>query len=252
MCCRRVSPMAFKAMKRSGSGQQEVSAPSRDAASAGAETVSIVAVWSRDIDVAVRFGRINTAVQVRDALQDAGRLANWTLTNAFEGKRRIGSLCHAVWALLAELAAGRFLPLQTAMFAASVKRLLPAADWQDADVIYLDGIRTLLLLRGLRRMGLTQRIVVDLDDLMSRRFQTIRDLKLPISLGYMQNLLPPRLARLMAGGLARVIVRYERAALQAAESEVLRLANAVVMVNDAEADMLRSAGPCAGGDNRTE
>lgn len=213
---------------------------------------AIVAVWTRDLDGAERFGRVNVALQVRDALHSAGTVTHQRLTIAFEDQRPATSLLASVKALLAGILSARPLPLQCMLFAASARQSSAAMDCQGAHVVYLDGIRTLLLLRRLRKLKPKLRIVVDLDDLMSRRYDALRRKGFPLSLGYIENLLPPRLARLISGRLAQSILWYERLALRHAEAEVLRLADAVVLLNRLEAEMLRTQAAARGADPRAE
>ena len=203
----------------------------------------ILAVWTRDLDATETFGRVNVARQVRAALQDIGPVTSRRLTNAFEEHRPIWSLLLSVTALLGGLLSGRPLPLQCALFAAAARHSVLLADGVKADVVYLDGIRTLLWMRRLRRVAPELRIVVDLDDLMSRRYQHLSQRGLPFSLGYLERMLPRSLSRLtVAKGVARVVLWYERLALRNAERELLQIADSVVLLNRSEAAMLREFG----------
>jgi glycosyltransferase involved in cell wall biosynthesis len=202
--------------------------------------VRILAIWTRELDATEHFGRVNIARQVRASLQDIGIATNRCLTNVFEEPRPIWSLLWSVAALLAGLLCGRPLPLQCALFAAAARRPELLEDGLDVDVVYLDGIRTLLLMRRLLRVAPRLRMVVDLDDLMSRRYEQLSRLGLPFSLGYLERLLPRSLSRLaVAKGIARMVLWYERLALRNAEREVLRMADSVVLLNRSEAAMLR-------------
>jgi hypothetical protein len=206
----------------------------------GGAASRILAVWTRELDGTEHVGRVNVARKVRDALRDAGPVNNRRLTNAFEDPRPKWSLVLAATALLVGLLSGRPLPLQCALFAAASKRSALLADGRDADVVYLDGIRTLLLMRRLRRSVPRLRIIVDLDDLMSRRYEHLSRCGLPFSLGYLEGMLPRSLSRLaMAKTIARVVLWYEHLALRHAEKEILRLADSVVLLNQCEAASLR-------------
>ena len=203
--------------------------------------VRILAVWTREIDATDHVGRVKTARQIRDALQGSAPVTARRLTNAFEEPRPIRALVSSLIALLAGLLSGRPLPLQCAIFAAAARRPALLADGLDADVVYLDGIRTLLWLRRLRRLAPRLRIVVDFDDLMSRRYEHLSRRDLPFSFGYLERMLPRPIVTLTKN-ISRAVLWYERIALRSAEKEVLRLADAVVLVNRSEADMLRQGG----------
>jgi glycosyltransferase involved in cell wall biosynthesis len=206
----------------------------------------ILAVWTRELDATDQVGRVKTARQIDDALQDAGIVTSRRLTNAFEEPRPIRSLVSSMIALLAGLLSGRPLPLQCAIFVASARQSALLADGLDADVVYLDGIRTLLWLRRLRRLAPRLRIVVDFDDLMSRRYEHLSRRDLPFSLGYLERMLPRPMSRLtLAKNISRAVLWYERHALRTAEREILQLADTVVLVNCSEAAMLREIGASA-------
>jgi glycosyltransferase involved in cell wall biosynthesis len=186
---------------------------------------------------------VNVALQVRSALTEIGLVANRRLTNVFEEKLSGRSILSAAAALVRGLLTGRPLPLQCALFATTNRATWVLGDVMKADVVYLDGIRTLLLLRQLRRAAPDVRIVVDLDDLMSRRYDLLARKELPLSLGYLERLLPRTILRLAgAGKIARFVLWYEHLALRHAEREVLGLADSVVLLNHVEATMLRTAG----------
>src|SRR5690606_26730862 len=96
--------------------------------------------------------------------------------------------------------------------------------------------------RGVRRRFPEVALVVDIDDLLSRRFDEMLERRLPLSLGYLDGTLPRQVARMTASSmLARAVLRYERMALRHAEREVMRLADRVVLVNRHEANLLAEA-----------
>jgi hypothetical protein len=211
----------------------------------------VLAVWSRALDDVESVGRVNVARSVRDALASLGTLSEVRLRTAFEGLSP-GGVAAAIWALAAGVLRGRPLPLQCAIFAAGrgAREALRAAD--GSDVVYADGIRTLLWLRRLRRRRPDVEIVLDLDDLMSRRYGEVLERRLPLSLGYLERMMPCALARLVtAPAVARLVLGYERVALRHAEREALRLADRVVLLNAHEASLLGASaaatvqGPCA-------
>lgn len=200
----------------------------------------ILAVWTRALDGVDGAGRVNVARSVRSALAPLGSLTETRLRNALE-RRRLSGAGATAWALLRGLFSGRPLPLQCAIFAdpRSVADAVAAA--ADSDVIYLDGVRTLPLLRHLRRQRPGARIVVDADDLMSRRYGELIDRKLPLSLGYLEARVPGPVARIVKSrAVTRLVLGYERLALRHAEKELLALADQVVLLNREEAGMLRT------------
>lgn len=207
----------------------------------------IVAVWSRSLAADESVGRLNVARRVLAALEDCGSVSNLLLNNAFEPSRRAGSLTQAAVAFVTGMLTGRLLPLQCALFASSAGRSDPLSGNMNADVVYVDGIRMLVWLRRLRRLSPRVRIVVDLDDLMSRRYSHLMARRLPLSLGYMERVVPRvLLAPLKTPAVARAVLAYERLALRRAELEILGLADVVVLLNEREAFLLQEAGAQSG------
>jgi hypothetical protein len=205
-----------------------------------ASTLRMLAVWTRDLDSPERVGRVNVARKVREAFHDMAEVSNRRLTNAFEEPSRVKSLLLAITSIIGGLLSGRPLPLQCALFAAAARRTGIVTEGLAADVVYLDGIRTLLLMRRLRRAAPRLRIVVDLDDLMSRRYEHLGACGMALPLGYLERMVPQFLLRLALGkNVARIIFWYESRALRNAESEVLRLADSIVLLNGNEAEILR-------------
>jgi hypothetical protein len=80
---------------------------------------------------------------------------------------------------------------------------------------------------------------VDLDDLMSRRMELIAQSGQAPSLGYLREAVPAPLRRLLETRLSRWLCRYEAAALNRAELEIARAAQAVVLVSALERNVLR-------------
>ncbi len=198
----------------------------------------ILAIWTRALDGVDNVGGVYIWRAVRGALAPLGAVTQARLRNAFE-EPRLAGLARAALSFLLGLARGRPLPLQCTIFAAADggRDILRQAG--QSDVVYADGIRTLLLLRQLRRARPDLRIVVDFQDLMSRRFDEVLARELPLPLGYLDAMLPAALRRLLATGLpTRLLLRYERMALRHAEREMLRIADCVALVSPVEAALL--------------
>ena len=198
----------------------------------------ILAIWTRALDGVDNVGGVYIWRAVRGALAPLGAVSQARLRNVFEHPRPAG-LARAALSFLLGLARGRPLPLQCAIFAAADGGRDILQEAGRGEVVYADGIRTLLLLRRLRRARPDLRIVVDFQDLMSRRFDEVLARELPLPLGYLDAMLPAALRRLLATGLpTRLLLRYERMALRHAEREMLRIADCVALVSPVEAALL--------------
>ena len=176
-------------------------------------------MWTRSLDGVQSCGRVNVARDVRAALAQAGELDNARHTNVLER----GTWLSGAAAFGAGLLTLRPLPLQCALFA----RAGGSARWPSLpagyDAVYADGVRALLWLRRLRRSAPAVRVVVDLDDLHSQRCDELITHRLPVSLGYLERLVPRGVMRILGTGvLARLLLRYERRALRRAEARCWR------------------------------
>lgn len=186
----------------------------------------IVAIWTRDIDEGHSAGRLKIARRIRDVIDSLGPALHVRLTTLLDRRS------------LTEIAAAglKLQPLQCALFDTRHNRQL-ANLAAAAEVIYLDGVRTISVLRSLRGAGLKTRIVVDFDDLMSRRMALLDEAKLGLSLGYLTHRFPPAAVSVIEAS-SRAIVKYEALTLRRAEEEVMALADDVVLLSSLEAAAL--------------
>lgn len=220
-------------------------APVRDAAGQPLAARPRVAMGvTRDIaDDATLSGRHRTVRHVAAALGEHGAVTPVRLHHLLE-RRRLSDMLRAGATFALSLLRGRPLPLQCLLFAtASARREVAARVAADPpEVLYLDGVRLHLLLKDLRPLLTRTRVVVDFDDLMSRRMALLRDLRLPLSLGYVRGQVPGPLRRLLESrALGTLVTAYEAAALRRVEGEMLASSDAVVLVSSADARALADA-----------
>jgi len=220
-------------------------APVRDAAGQPlAARPRVAMVVTRDIaDDATPSGRHRTVRHVAAALGEHGAVTPVRLHHLLE-RRRLSDMLWAGATFTLSLLEGRPLPLQCLLFAtASARREVAARVAADPpEVLYLDGVRLHLLLKDLRPLLTRTRVVVDFDDLMSRRMALLRDLRLPLSLGYVRGQVPGPLRRLLESrALGALVTAYEAAALRRVEGEMLASSDAVVLVSSADARALADA-----------
>lgn len=198
-------------------------------------------IWTRPIDGQAMAGRLRVAIAVRAAVREVADVREHLLPPA------IGSataMLGIAWAWFCSLFRHPVLPLQCVLYASpgAVRRAIAAID-PEATTIYLDGVRTFALLRRLRKVYPDKRIVVDLDDLMSRRVRLLREGRFPLSAGYLTAALPPTFVRWLTGGVGRMILRYEERTLPGVEAAITHLADAVVLVSSEDLTEMRGDGP---------
>jgi glycosyltransferase involved in cell wall biosynthesis len=108
------------------------------------------------------------------------------------------------------------------------------------DIIYCDGVRSYYFLQRLGRMRNQMRIVVDFDDLMSRRMESLGSAKIPLSLGYLHDKLPGRVKSAISFHfISKAIARYEQTALTQVENQIGHWADAVVLISAVEGESLQ-------------
>lgn len=199
-------------------------------------------IVTRDLDEAV--GRVRTLVAIRAAVEQIASVRLFRLRALIESPSA-SDLIWAAWLWLASVARLEPMPLQCLLYArrSDIAKIVASAHAQRFRAVYVDGVRSLALTRELRRKLPKTRIIVDFDDLMSRRFALLAERRLPLSVGYIRKLLPRALVRLVEGPIARLLLRYEARTLKAAEERMLAMGDAVTLVSSTEARLLNSGGP---------
>lgn len=164
--------------------------------------------------------------------------------------RAVGPISRAgVWAA-GSLLKRRPLSLQAVLFAdpATNRALADTLVRSNPDVVYLDGVRTFPLFVTLQQRAKVRRLIVDLDDLMSRRMSEYRGSGM-VPLGYVGKKLPRWASGLVNQRfLGRAVLDYERGMLERVERLMTMGADGVVLVSSVEASLLRGRVPPAMGD----
>ncbi len=209
---------------------------------------SIAALWSRDVATDRLAGRPRIIQAVRQVMSDMGPVEHLRLANLIE-QHNIGAIAWTLRTALGDLLRGRLPSMQCLLFADGVNHRQLREQLRDSGpaTLYCDGVRSYYFLRRLGTTGKQMRIVVDLDDLMSRRMDLLRTSGLGLSLGYLQGRAPAWAVQLLQKPFfAYVIASWEHAALLRVENELGNLANAVVLLSPMEgkelADRYRNLG----------
>jgi glycosyltransferase involved in cell wall biosynthesis len=198
-------------------------------------------IVTRDLKEAV--GRVGTLVSIHSALEQTGRARLYRIRALLESPSLLDFFKAALlW--LRSVVRGEALPLQCLLYArqSDISRIVASVQAERFHAIYVDGVRCIAVTRELRRKLPGTRIVVDFDDLMSRRFALLAEQRLPLSVGYVRSLLPRVVVRLMEGPIAHLLLDYEARTLRAAEAEMLAICDAVTLVSSTEAELLKIGG----------
>lgn len=202
----------------------------------------VLMVMTRDIPQHVSNGRERTLRFIWNAIGDEMEVAEFKIRSVFEDggwSGKLGAVARvAIGVLRAEPCA-----LQVAMFWRARKRaeLLRVVEASAPDVIYFDGIRMVDYATLVGRRFPHCRIVVDFDDLMSRRAGILRAHDFPLSAGYLARSIPRPFVRLANASIVRkAFLRYEEFALRRQERAAIRASNAVTLVSTEDAGALRA------------
>lgn len=206
-------------------------------------SLNVTAVWTRDIDSRQKDGRMGILTHIQETLSEAGTLTEIRQQSVMERHGRFIGVLAMLWAVFSEGLKGRPLPLQCALFSGT-KDLAKQVLETQPDLIVLDSIRQIELLSHIRRRDPGIPVVLDMDDLMSRRFALLIENSFLPSLGEYSKKLPRVFAHILKSkGIATVIMSYERRALEHAEAIATNLSNKVVLVSMKEAELVRAAYP---------
>ena len=194
-------------------------------------------VCTRDIPVAPENGREKALRFAYNAIAEEANIEIQRLHSVLE-ERRLPRMLSMLWAAVSSLIARRPLPMQTLLFHddSTLHRLIDAVERLRPVAVYFDGVRSGACIPALRKRFPSLRIVCDFDDLMSRRTGLLAEGGHPISMGYLSSRVPHWAKQhVLDGSIARLVLSYERRALENLESRIQRGADAIVLVSSVDA-----------------
>lgn len=200
----------------------------------------VLMVMTRDIPTSISNGRERTLSFIRSALGADAEVTEFKIRSVFEGGSLLAKL-GAAFRLIEGVLRGKPCALQVAFFANAQKRreLLATIHALKPDVIYVDGIRLVDYVTFIRENVPGCRVIVDFDDLMSRRANILRHAALPLSAGYLTKSIPGPLVKVVNSKFIRdTVLRYEEMALKGHESKAVDSANAITLVSTTDAASL--------------
>lgn len=202
--------------------------------------MKVAFVQTRDSIDNYASGRSHVLRSVRNALAEHSEVTTIKLSSILE-RPRLGGLLAICARAIGGVISGKPPPLQCLIFSdkRAIAELGDAIERDKYDAAYLDSVRSYALLENLRQRGCNTRIIVDMDDLMSRRMENLRATKSPVSLGYLSSNKPFLQRLLRLGFVSRLVAAYEANSLRWIETRVTRLADAVVLISPVESRILR-------------
>lgn len=206
----------------------------------GSDRPVIYMITTRALDGESMISRILIMQTIRSALSEGADLTFVQLPNLM-ANLTLSRVLGAVKAWAGDLLNGLALPLQCVLFASAADHRQFIANLpEDVTAVYLDGVRTYSLLVHLRKARPDLHIVVDLDDLMSRRMGMLLVAGQPLSPGYLTKRMPVALQKIaLSKFVGRLIVRHERMTLKMIERRMAKLADKLVLLSSEDARLLR-------------
>jgi hypothetical protein len=200
----------------------------------------VLMVMTRDIPEIATNGRERTLRFIEDAIGGDIEVRKIKLCSVFETSGVLPKL-EVLVRLARGVISGKPCALQVAMFStrSHTRALAQAIKTFAPDVIYIDGIRLVDHLPHLERLAEGRPIVVDFDDLMSRRATALLEADMTLSAGYLANVVSPAMMKLInARVLRNALLRYEAYSLARQERDAVRIAQAVTLVSKTDAATL--------------
>lgn len=196
----------------------------------------VFAVWAREHAPGGGSGRDKIVINLKEVLN---QYAYQSITARNLVERR--GLSGLAWLLVRYVLTRQPKALQLALYndKAEIARIVDAAVAYRPDLVIIDTVRLIKVAEAVRHHLPEVRLVIDMDDLMSRRYDELANKAAPLNLGFVDRFVPKVLVR-AAGGLAKSIHREEADGLRAAEMRALKIADTIVLVSPAEAQQLRA------------
>lgn len=200
----------------------------------GSEGPSVAVISLRPREPVPGLGRSVTLRGLLDGLPDIGCRPDWVQVTA--PRSRLIGLASAIIRWVGQAGAGRPAPLQS-IFALQGRLPPSTADRDVRSVAYVDGVRLAYLVPALRaRYG---RVIVDFDDLMSRRVGRMQRRGEQMSFGAFAGLLPSIILRLLhaLAPVQRRLYGLEKRLVRAAEIRAAAQADALGFTSPYEASL---------------
>lgn len=194
------------------------------------------------MDVSRLAGRPQIIQAIRKRMSESTKADHRRLNNVLE-RRSLRAIFGVVATAVSSLCRGHLPSLQCLLFCdrSNHDQILEEIRRNPPPILYCDGVRTYYFLERLRELRNEVKIVVDFDDLMSRRMQSLAAADSPLSLGYLHRMMPSWLRRTISlGFISKAVARYEHAALIRVENQIGSWADTVVLISQVEGDALEA------------
>lgn len=206
------------------------------------ERLNIELVLCRSLHDRSSNGRIRNLYLTRRALEGLGKYNETVVETTFRRNGKLQGLRFFLRKLILSVLQGRPLPMQIAAFSCIPRTLQDF--YNDPSLFVFDGVRLLEYQLEVRKVFPSALIIVDMDDLMSRRYETIAKTGVQPSLGNFRYAFPKIFGTLLRNSLiSRAISHYENYSMQYAEELSLLAADRVVLVSKIEGNILAARHP---------
>lgn len=202
--------------------------------------IRVAMIVTRSLEVDAAISRVRIMREIQGALSAEATVELYRIRTLPE-IRRVRSWFHASVLFARQALLGDPIPLQCLLYAdrCEVLNIVRGILGGHYDAVYIDSVRSVAIVRELRKRAPTLRITVDFDDLMSRRMELIANNGWPIQLGHVGKFIPTVIRRRIEGRWSRVVARFESASLRRVEDEICNLVQSIVLISPWEAELLR-------------
>ena len=209
-------------------------------------SVDFIIVSMRREDAPTSFGRQKTLRMLKEGLPAIGCRPHWITLR--QPRSRLWALAIGITRWIWRALSGRALPLQSILALQGRVGRLPSglgnSDNRRAEVplavVYIDGVRLAHCGAAIRsRIG--GRLVIDFDDLLSRRIARMRRRREHLSFGAFSTLLPSAVGRLVQalGPFNTILLSLEKHLVRRSEIRAAQTADALAFTSPYEAKLFQ-------------
>jgi glycosyltransferase involved in cell wall biosynthesis len=206
-------------------------------------TVDVFIITMRREDAPTSVGRQKVLRTLVQELPGIGCSARWVTVR--QQRARVAGLVLGSLRWMGRLLSGNVLPLQS-ILALQGRVVLPeflsagSSDTLPSPIVYIDGIRLAYCGDGIRRK-VRGRLVVDFDDLMSRRVGRILRNNEALSFGAFASLMPASVQKVVQRlkPFQRMLLRWEKHLLRRSEMRAAGTADAIVFASSYESKLFQ-------------
>ena len=205
--------------------------------------LQVLFVWTRPDPGLSASGRDGFIRKLREAVSDENQTVDHYVIGRVHHVTGVRKILSLVFVVTQAIFNGR--AIQEVLFSSKreEKRLLESIREVNPDVIYFDTVRCASLVRAVKKYGNNARLLVDFDDLMSRRYyeHVAHVSRQGLQFGYLEKIIGHKLSRVLNRlPISGWVVKREALALERTEVELVSIVDQIILASPTEATILES------------